>query len=88
MKLGTAVDHIKDALCGIANYKLGCDMNQILLDNEHVFKDYIQKEFNVDMHKRISERTPSCISHDVDFGAKMNGFESPKAYYKAAQALN
>lgn len=68
--------------------KLGLDMNKVLLENPQVFDEYMKNEFNVDLKKRLAERWPSCIMHDVDFGAKMNGFDNPEEYYLAAQASN
>jgi len=84
MKLEVAVDHIKTAMFGIPDWKLGCDMQKLMKDNRHVFYDYIKEEFNVDMDVKLAEKSPSCIKHDVDFGAKMAGFNSPKEYYEFA----
>ena len=84
MKLDVCIDYVRNSLCGLPNYKLGCDMHKILKDNAHVFEDYFKDEFNVDMNEKLTEKAPSCISHDEDFGARMNGYDSCKDYYKDA----
>ena len=40
------------------------------------------------MYVKMAEHIPSCSLHDVDFGVKMAGFDSPHVYYESAQASN
>ena len=77
---------IRSSLYGAYDYKLGNDMHNILKENKEVLSPYIKEKLDVDVDLHL-EKKPSCVSFDEEIGAKLNGFESPEAYYAEAGAV-
>lgn len=55
MKLDVCIEYVKHALCGLPDYKLGCDMHKLLRDNSHIFEDHLREKFGIDMNAMLEE---------------------------------
>jgi len=84
MQLKICSDYIRDAFLGIPNIHFGFELEKIMIENKELFDKYFREKFDFEMELKMSSRISSCTAFDQDFGARMNGFDSPEEYHIAS----